>query len=424
MSTLEMEKKTLGVLMKNSFSAKRISLLRLLNQLECTEDIFLDILILLYCHRKVLGKVEGKDFVFENYFADEIPPPEVIIGKQLTTLHVQLLDNPPPSPFASESFKKKVTPSITPASNKSLDKSPPKPMDLASEMDLMQAEFTPIYRNHQLILKLLLNNRYHASITDLKIRITIPKGVRFFRCEQIDLAINADKEKIEFDLENLQVEQAINLDFIFNIQETILIDFAGIVRYKNPEMTLRMKKIPDFVVAFNQFPLYKPKSFPSFEIERFLARNDLYSGSRFFALPQTMDALLVHNYMKDIGKRFNFILSHEETLAPTYRGFHFAEIEPLRKNESDNSQDKTVCFITQIDKGMMGFIMYGKDPQTISITLTYAMKDLSKRFSLGGSLGGELIEVICSNCGMTMPEYFGTGLKHFCVNCGKVNIYY
>jgi len=424
MSTQEMEKKTLGILMKNSFSVRRLSILRLLHQLECTEDVFFDLLILLYTHKKVLGKIEGKDFFFENYFPDDIPPPEVIIGRQLTTLQLQLLEDPPISPFAGTSFKRKVTPAIKTIESPIKASHPSNASEGSNEIDLMQVEMTPVYRNYQLILKLLLNNRYHSSISDLKIKISIPKGVRYFRCEQIDLAIESDRDKIEFDLDVLQVDQAINLDFVFNIQDIGMIIFTGIIRYKNPEKTLRMKKIPETVIPFNKLPEFKPKTHPSFEIERFLNRGDLHSGSRFFALPPRMDAILVHNYLKDIAKRFNFNLCHEEVQDQTFRGFNFAEIDQKSAKENSSITENITCLITQIDKGMMGLTMHAKDPQIISVTLTFAMKELSKRFTLGGSLGGELLEMICSDCGMTMPEYFGTGMKHFCVNCGKVNIYY
>jgi hypothetical protein len=130
------------------------------------------------------------------------------------------------------------------------------------------------------------------------------------------------------------------------------------------------------------------------------------------------------NYLKEIVKSLGFQETSQHIDGTTYRAFFFGEISrPLSPN-STNPNENLICAICRIEKGTMGFTLLGFDPQIITTTLTYCMIRLSKRMEIGGALGGELLEMICTQCGATIPEYFGTGMKHFCVSCGYVNIFY
>ncbi len=113
----------------------------------------------------------------------------------------------------------------------------------------------------------------------------------------------------------------------------------------------------------------------------------------------------------------------EDTDNDRYRAYFFGNIVPEKDAPEEENPEK-VCLLALIEGNTMGFTMYTKDSRIIATTLTLAMKELSKRFALGGALGGELIEMICSNCGATIPEYFGMGIKHYCGVCRSENIFY
>lgn len=417
---LETEKKALSVLIKFSFGNKFLSLSRILNQINIQEDFFYDILVLLYVHGKSVGRIEGKNFIFETYFPGFIPKPEVILGRQLTNLQLELLQNPPPNPFlrqTSPDAQKSIE-----IRNDAIIHREEEEADALTEMKQFRLEITPVYRSFQLILKILIQNQYQGSISDIYLRIGIPKGVRFFRVEQPNIPIESDLEKIELRINSIEIEQALNYDFVFILKDLIPIEFSGIIHFKNPNKTARFKKISSNALNLT-LPKITPTAIPSFEVQKFLRTEGYYIGTRKFALFQTTEPLIVFNYLKDVARMLKMNMSHEEIKDDVYRAYFFGDIAEIVSMHL-NDIDRRVCLIAHIESNTMGFTMFSKDERVIALSLTYTMKELSKRFTLGGALGGELLEMICQKCGTSIPEYFGTGAKHFCTNCGELNIFY
>ena len=124
---------------------------------------------------------------------------------------------------------------------------------------------------------------------------------------------------------------------------------------------------------------------------------------------QTADPLIVYNYLKDVGKNLKLNLALEDTDNDRYRAYFFGDLVP--EKDAPGRKPQKVCLLALIEGNTMGFTMYTKDSRIIATTLTLAMKELSKRFALGGALGGELIEMICLNCGVYYPRIFWNGDK-------------
>ena len=363
----------------------------------------------MYAHKKILGKIDGKSLLSKSYRPDSVPPPEVIIGRQLSTIQQELLENPPESPFENQNEPSKFKEALKSLKEDDAQNDFESSTASAAELDLFIVELTPIFRDFHLTIKLFMQNKYPGDLSEIDLRLNIPKGLKFFRVEPTDLTSDHDGQKIEIKIPTVKLGQAMNYDLIFIPFDLNPIKIEGLIRYKNPSKVARFKKLSSEIINLS-VPKFIPASIPSFEIENFLAREDIILGSRKFALFQTADPLIVYNYLKDVGKNLKLNLTLEDTDNDRYRAYFFGNIVPEKDAPEEENPEK-VCLLALIEGNTMGFTMYTKDSRIIATTLTLAMKELSKRFALGGALGGELIEMICSKLWSYYPRIFWNGDK-------------
>ena len=185
------------------------------------------------------------------------------------------MENPPESPFENQNEPSKFKEALKSLKENDAQNDFESSTASAAELDLFIVELTPIFRDFHLTIKLFMQNKYPGDLSEIDLRLNIPKGLKFFRVKPTDLTSDHDGQKIEIKIPTVKLGQAMNYDLIFIPFDLNPIKIEGLIRYKNPSKVARFKKLSSEIINLS-VPKFIPASIPSFEIENFLARKILY----------------------------------------------------------------------------------------------------------------------------------------------------
>jgi hypothetical protein len=414
----QLEKQLLAYLVKESFNGKAVPTTRILQNFPgMKEEQLCDIFLRLYAHNKIIGRIIKKSFEFGQFNENQSISPEEFLGKPLTPQQQEILQNPPPNPFIA----------VENPQNQQINKLEWDYQEKSQHADegVCLCVLIPEFDANGFMVRAQLNNPSPRKVLNLSLKMDLPKGLTFIRLNPFELIHEYNPVQNTLEIQIAEITANSTYDFYIHLKITPLKQTAisGILKYLNAIGSPRVLKVPTLNLSFLP-PKIIPFRIPSFQKQEYLSKAGQITGVKLFARPLLLEPKVAFNYMKNAISELDLVQTQIDTVEEENNiGFFFGKVDSPEYQGVPEFQ-RIVAIIARVREQEMGFQIQAPDPEIVGTLGASLTQRFAKRFELGGILGGELIELECHRCGTVIPEYFGTGIKHFCQNCGQELIWY